>query len=438
MAIKSNSFILSLIAAGFTLLAGTGALAESLDAIVAVVNDDVIVQSEVDAQINALLPELASRGTAAPPRPVMEKQVLDRLISQRLQAQRAKELGIEVDEATLSQAIASIASRNNLTPEELRDALTANGMDYEQFRRDTRNDIISARLQQEEVMKTIRVSPQEVNRFLATEADSLLERKEVRLAHILIALPENANDGQVKAARDKAERLLKRARAGEDFAALAVSNSEGVAALEGGDLGWFPIAEVPSLAVEPASKLRKGQVSDPIRSPSGYHLIKLTDIKGEAGAASSQTHARHILIRTSEIVSDQDARTRLEQLRIRISGGDDFGTLARAHSEDTGSALKGGDLGWVNPGDVVPEFEAAMNELQPGQLGQPFKSPFGWHLVQVLERRDQDSSDEVLKRKAEQVLKARKAEEATELWLRQLRAQAYVELRGEGAETEAQ
>lgn len=413
-----------------TLLTATAlAQAQPLDAIVAVVNDDVIVQSEIDAQISQVLPELAARGTAAPARAILERQVLDRLILDRLQTQRAQQLGIEVDEATLTQAVTSIAARNGLSLEELRDALLASGISYEAFRDETRDDIITARLQQEEVIKNIRVSDQEIDRFLATEADSLLRRTEVRLGHILIALPDNPSEAQVNAARSRIEQLLRRARSGEDFAALAVANSAGGRALEGGDLGWFPLAEVPSLAVEPATQLRKGEISEPLRSPSGFHLIRLTDIKGDAPEPMAQTHARHILIRTSEVVSDQDARTRLEQLRLRISGGDDFSTLARSHSDDTGSALKGGDLGWINPGDTVPAFEEAMDALAPGAIGQPFQSPFGWHLVQVLERRNQDTTDELLRRKAEQVLKQRKAEDATELWLRQLRAQAYVELR---------
>jgi peptidyl-prolyl cis-trans isomerase SurA len=365
---------------------------------------------------------------------VLEKQVLERLILERLQMQQAEKLGIEVDEATLNQALTNIAERNGIPLSQLREALEAGGISFDEFREDTRQQLLTARLQQQAVVGSIRVSDQEVDRFLATQRDTLIRRTEVRLSHILIALPENAGAAQVEQARRKAQTLVQRLRGGEDFAKLAVASSDGRRALEGGDLGWFPIAEVPTLAVEAAQTLSKGEVSDPIRSASGWHIIKVADLKGEGPEGVSQTNARHILIRTSEVVSDADAKQRLEQLRLRLTGGDDFATLARAHSDDTGSALKGGDLGWINPGDTVPDFEEAMTRLAPGEISQPFQSPFGWHIVQVIERRDQDTTDELLRLKAKDVLRSRKAEEAIELWLQQLRDQAYVELRLDDAE----
>ena len=418
------------------LLAGMMPVAQSqpLDAIVAVVNDDVIVQSELDAAIELVLPELQARGTELPGRDVLEKQVLERLILDRLQMQQAQKLGIEVDEATLSQALANIAERNGIPLSQLQEALEAGGISYDEFREDTRQQLLTARLQQQAVIGSIRVSDQEVDRFLATQRDTLIRRTEVRLSHILIALPENADTAQVEQARRKTQALVQRLRAGEDFAKLAVASSDGRRALEGGDLGWFPIAEVPTLAVEAAQTLSKGEVSDPIRSASGWHIISVADLRGEGPQGVRQTNARHILIRTSEVVSDADARQRLEQLRLRLTGGDDFATLARAHSDDTGSALKGGDLGWINPGDTVPDFEETMSRLAPGEISQPFQSPFGWHIVQVIERREQDTTDELLRLKAKDVLRARKAEEATELWLQQLRDQAYVELQLDDAE----
>jgi peptidyl-prolyl cis-trans isomerase SurA len=289
-------------------------------------------------------------------------------------------------------------------------------------------------LQQQAVYRNVRVSEAEVERFLEQEADSLIQRREVKLQHILVALPENPSAAQVATARGKAQRLLGRLRAGADFASVAAAESDGRRALEGGDLGWFPMAEVPTLAVEPARTLAKGAISDPIQSASGFHLIRIADIKGEGPEPISQTSARHILIRPSQVVSDEDAQRRLEQLRLRIVGGDDFGTLARAHSDDTGTALKGGDLGWVDPGATVPEFEEVMDALAPGEISEPFQSPFGWHIVQVLERRRQDTADELLRMKAEDALRQRKGEEATEIWLRQLRDEAYVDLRlDEGA-----
>jgi peptidyl-prolyl cis-trans isomerase SurA len=410
------------------ILAATGA-AGPLDGIVAVVNDDVIVRSELQAEIDLVLPELQSRGTSIPARDVLEKQVLERLILKRLQLQAAERLGIEVDEATLTEAMTSIAARNGLSLDELRLTLQQGGIDFESFREDTRAQIVATQLQQQAVMRNIRISDAEVDRFLEREGDSLIQRREVRLQHILIALPDNPTQSQMAAARSKAESILGRLRGGADFASLAAAESEGRRALEGGDLGWFPMAEVPTLAVDAAQKLAKGEIADPIQSPSGFHLIKIADIKGDDPEPVSQTRARHILIRTSELVSDDDAKRRLDQLRLRIVGGDDFGTLARAHSDDTGTALKGGDLDWVDPGATVPEFEEVMDALAPNEVSEPFKSPFGWHIVQVLERRRQETTDALMRMRAEDALRRRKAEEATEIWLRQLRDEAYVDLR---------
>jgi len=402
---------------------------QPLDAIVAVVNDDVIVQSELDDAIAMVLPELEARGAEIPSRDVLREQVLERLILERLQTQHAEEMGIAIDEATLNQALAEIARRNGIPVSQLRETLEAGGISFDEFREDTRQQLLTARLQQQAVMRDIRISKQEVDRFLETKRDTLIRRNEVQLGHILIAVPEDANQAQVAAARREITELARRIRAGEDFARLAAAHSDGRRAPEGGDLGWFPIGEVPSLAAEPAQTLSTGEVTDPIRSASGFHLIQVTDIRGEGPQAVNQTHARHILIRTSEVVSDDEAKQRLEQLRLRIVGGADFASLARAHSDDTGSALQGGDLGWVNPGDTVPAFEETMDSLAAGEVSQPFESPFGWHIVQVLGRRDQDTTDELLRLRAKDVLRQRKAEEATDLWLQQLREQAYVELR---------
>jgi peptidyl-prolyl cis-trans isomerase SurA len=418
----------NLLAGLLLILAATGT-AGPLDGIVAVVNDDVIVRSELQAEIDLVLPELQSRGTSIPARDVLEKQVLERLILKRLQLQAAKRLGIEVDEATLTEAMTSIAARNGLSLDELRLTLQQGGIDFESFREDTRAQIVATQLQQQAVMRNIRISDAEVDRFLEREGDSLIQRREVRLQHILIALPDNPTQSQMAAARSKAESILGRLRGGADFASLAAAESEGRRALEGGDLGWFPMAEVPTLAVDAAQKLAKGEIADPIQSPSGFHLIKIADIKGDDPEPVSQTRARHILIRTSELVSDDDAKRRLDQLRLRIVGGDDFGTLARAHSDDTGTALKGGDLDWVDPGATVPEFEEVMDALAPNEVSEPFKSPFGWHIVQVLERRRQETTDALMRMRAEDALRRRKAEEATEIWLRQLRDEAYVDLR---------
>ncbi len=400
---------------------------EELDSIVAVVNKDVIVRSELEREIVLALPEMREKGAEMPARAELEHKVLERMIEKRLQMQEAQRVGIKVEDGALTQAMEGIAQRNNLTLEELQTALGASGIRFEDFREDTRSQMIMSQLQAREVIKNITVTDPEIKRFLARESDSLIERTDVRLSHILVAVPETASGEEQEQARKKAQAIVAKLRAGADFGQVARAESQGQQTQEGGDLGWFAMADVPSLAQEVSRSLAKGEVSNPLRSPSGFHIIQVTDIKGSGPAVISQTKARHILIRTNEVVSDDDARIRLEQLRMRLVGGDDFANLARANSDDTGSALKGGDLGWLSPGDTVPQFEAAMNELAPNQISPPFKSSFGWHIVQVNERRSQDTTEELMQLKAKQKLRERKADEAVKQWLRKLRDEAYIE-----------
>ena len=409
------------------LLGATAAGTEQLNAIVAVVNDDVIVNSELQREVNKVLPELKSRGTPIPSTKVLNKQVLERLISQRLQNQRAKQLGIKVDDAMLTQTMTGIASRNGITLDELRATLESGGMRFEEFREDTRSQMIDAQLQKQEVLNTITVTEPEIDRFLEKESGRLVQRSEVRLQHILIAVPDNASPEQMQKAQAKATGLVRQLRSGADFAKLAIANSDGQQALEGGDLGWFKVAEVPTLVGDSARTLGKGEVSDPLRSQGGFHIIKVSDLKGNEGDVVSQTHARHILLRTNEVLSDNDAKTRLTQLRMRIIGGDDFGTLARSNSADTGSALKGGDLGWVSPGDTVPEFEQAMMKLKPGEVSAPVRTPFGWHLLLVEERRTQDVTEARRRDQARSAIRARKSDEQFTEFMRQVRDKSYVE-----------
>ncbi|MBK8638803.1 MAG: peptidylprolyl isomerase [Chromatiaceae bacterium] len=400
---------------------------EELDSIVAVVNKDVIVRSELEREIVLALPEMREKGAEMPARAELEHKVLERMIEKRLQMQEAQRVGIKVEDGALTQAMEGIAQRNNLTLEELQTALGASGIRFEDFREDTRSQMIMSQLQAREVIKNITVTEPEIKRFLARESDSLIERTDVRLSHILVAVPETASGEEQEQAKKKAQAIVAKLRAGADFGQVARAESQGQQTQEGGDLGWFAMADVPSLAQEVSRSLAKGEVSNPLRSPSGFHIIQVSDIKGSGPAVISQTKARHILIRTNEVVSDDDARIRLEQLRMRLVGGDDFANLARANSDDTGSALKGGDLGWLSPGDTVPQFEATMNELAPNQISQPFKSSFGWHIVQVNERRSQDTTEELMQLKAKQKLRERKADEAVKQWLRKLRDEAYIE-----------
>ncbi len=401
---------------------------QPIDRVVAVVNDDVITQQELDRRIDVLAAKLAQRG-ARPPRPALEHQVLERLIDERLQLQAARRLGIQVEDSTLARAIGSIARKNGLTLDELRQVLADGGISFARFRERTRRQILFSRLRAQEVVNRIKVSDQEIRHFIESRTGLKSQRSQVHLRHILVSLPEDASPEEIQKAEAKAKGLLKRLRAGADFSEVALLHSDGRHALEGGDLGWIKISEVPSIAEGPANRLEKGGISDLIRTSSGFHIFQLVDYKGLERAIVTQTHARHILIRTNDLISDRDARTRLEQLRFRILSGEDFGTLARSHSDDTASAVKGGDLGWVSPGDTVPEFERQMDRLSEGEISEPFKTPFGWHIVQVLGRRDYDNTEELLKSRAREAIRTRKAKEATDLWLRRLRAEAYVEVR---------
>jgi len=409
--------------------AGTSWGIEELDSIVAVVNNDVIVASELKHQVALVIPEILGRGAKLPPRADLGRQVLERMILGRLQLQKAEEAGILVDDAQLTETISKIAARNGMTLAQLRAMLESEGVRYEDFAADTRLKLITTRLQTREVVNNIRVTEPEIDRFLERESDRLIERSDVKLSHILVAVSENAPARAIRKAEAKVKDLVRHLRGGTDFAQVAMRFSDGRRALEGGDLGWFSMRQVPSLAQEAAYTLTKGELTKPLRSPSGYHIIKLTDLKGSGPKVVNQTKVRHILIRTNEVVSDDDAKTRLRQLRLRIVGGDDFETLARSHSDDTGSALKGGSLGWIGPGDTVPEFEKAMNALAPNQVSQPFRSTFGWHIVQIIERRAQDTTDRAMRLKAQEAIRERKADEAVDLWLRRLRNEAFVEIR---------
>lgn len=419
-----------------TFLLGTlpPAGAFSLDRIVAVVNQDVIVHSELTQEIRLILAQLSNRGTRLPPQDVIERQVLERMINKRLQIQAAERLGIRVDDATLARAIGSIASKNGMRIADLRETLESEGMSFNAFREDTRTQIILARLRAQEVVNRISVTDQEVSNFLKNNQTQLSQRSEVHLQHILIATPEGATPEVIQRAKEKATRVYEKIRTGEDFAEVALVNSDGRQALEGGDLGWMKLSQVPSVAGDLARTLETGETGEPLRSASGYHIFRMAEYKGGEQRTITQTHARHILIKTNEVVSDDDAQTRLEQLRIRLEGGEEFAGIARSHSDDTASAIKGGDLGWLNPGDTVPDFESAMDLLGENEFSEPFESPFGWHLVQVLERRQHDNTEERLKTKARENIRERKSDEATELWLRRLRDEAYVELRLEEEE----
>ncbi len=402
---------------------------EELDRIVAIVNEDVIVWSELEERIREVRSQLTSSGTSPPPYQVLQKQVLERLIIERLQLQVADRTGIRVDDNALNAAIADMAQKNNLSLRDFRDILRRDGYDFAEFREQVRDQMRIAQVRQRNVGDRIVVSERDVDNFLANQSNRSAPDREYHIAHILVALPEGASAEEIAQAKQRAEGIVARLRGGDDFAQTAVAMSDGQQALSGGDLGWKKTAELPTIFVPVVPNLGIGEVSNPIRSPSGFHIIKVLETRGNDQYIVNQTLARHILIRPNELISDDDARIRLEQLRARVLGGEDFGELARSHSDDRGSAIKGGELGWLNPGSLIPRFEEVSDSLAPGEISEPFKTQFGWHIVQVMDRREHDNTEDIVRVKAREQIRERKLEEEGQGWLRQIRDSAYVEYR---------
>jgi peptidyl-prolyl cis-trans isomerase SurA len=365
-----------------------------------------------------------------PPADVLERQLLERLIVERAQLQLARDTSLRVDDATLDRAIGRIADNNKLGIDQLRATLEKDGVSWNRFRDQIRTEILLTRLREREVDNKVVVTDAEVDNFLASNPDAF-SNEEYLVSHILLGAPERATPEQIEGLRKRAESVMARLRSGEDFARVAAATSDAPDGISGGSLGWRKLDRVPALFADVARNLKPGEIAPPMRSAAGVHIVKLMDRRGgEAVAAQKleQTRARHILIKTSEVLSDTDAEARLRALRERVVNGADFGELAKASSADL-SAAKGGDLGWVNPGDTVPEFERAMNALKPGEVSPPVRSPFGWHLIQVLERRVQDVTDERKRSVARAALRERKADQAYEDWVRQLRDSTYVDNR---------
>ncbi len=419
--------LLVILSFGCPVIAG---VIENMDSIVAVVNDDVIVRSELNTEVSQLVSQLRQKGTRMPPKAVLERQVLERLIIRKLQLAAAKQAGIVVNDELLTRALKNIAAENGMSLDEFHEALDADGIGFRRFRETIREQITLSKLREQRVIRRIEVSKQELDSYLKKESGRLNQRSDYHLFHILIATPEAASPEEIADAKSRAEQLLARIRQGEiGFKEAAVAESDGRQALEGGDLGWRNAAQLPSFFIEPLATMNRGDVSEPMRNSSGFHLVLLDDFKGGERKIITQTHARHILIRTNEITSDDDARNRLAQLKQRIEGGDDFAALARSHSDDKGSAIKGGDLGWTSPGDFVPKFEAMLGKLGINQISEPFKSQFGWHIVQLLGRREHDNTEEAQRALARDAIRKRKAAEEGELYLRRLRDEAYVDIR---------
>jgi len=412
------------------LLAGAvQAAPEPFDRIVAIVNDDVITHSELSDRVRLTVGQLERQNTSLPPRDVIERQVLERMVLEELQMQAAAKTGVIVDDIELNNALRDIARRNNMNLIEFRQTVESDGYSFARLREDIRVDITTARLRERQINNRVTITDQEVDNLLARDAQVGNEQVEYRLGHILIALPEAASPEQIQAAQQEVEAIAATLRDGADFAQTAIARSDGQQALNGGDLGWRNVGQIPRLFVDSVTKMAPGEVSAPIRSPSGFHLVKLVERRGEATQVITQNRVRHILIASTAVVSPVEAQLRVQRLRERIVNGEDFAALARANSSDTRSATQGGELGWVSPGDLVPQFEQAMNALPVGGLSEPVQTQFGWHLIEVLERRERDVTDEVKRNRARMALFRRKVEEETELWARRLRDEAYVEIR---------
>ncbi|HEX2566364.1 MAG TPA: peptidylprolyl isomerase [Burkholderiales bacterium] len=402
-----------------------------VDRIVAVVNKEVITYSELSKAMAAAERELRRQGAQAPERSVLERQMLERLILDKAQLQMAKETGIRVDDLQLDRSMQRVAEQNRMTLSEFRKALESDRIPFDAFREDLREQIILTRLREREVDDKIQVSDAEVDQFLKANGGQSGERVEYNVSHILVRVPDQASPDRVEAARQKAEKARAEATASGDFAKIAATYSDAPDALQGGALGWRTQDRVPELFASELLKMKPGEVSEVMRSPAGFHVIKLVDRRGASAAAApvTQTRLRHILIRTGDTVSEAEARRRLLDLRERIVDGKaDFADLARVHSEDA-TAARGGELDWLYPGETVPEFERAYQELKIGEVSQPVRTPFGYHLIQVLERRSAQMSPDRLRLEARQALRERKSDEAYQEWLRQLRDQTYVEVR---------
>jgi peptidyl-prolyl cis-trans isomerase SurA len=402
--------------------------AEVLDTIIAVVEDDVILERELQKEVAVIELRMQQGRASVPPAYVLRKQVLEKMIVDKLQRQLAEKAGITVSEEMLNSSAVDIARRNNMNLEEFRAELDRQGGSYQSFLDNMRNEIIINQLRGREIGGRIKVTDREVEHYMETQDKIGEESTQYHLGHILIAVKEGASSSEVQKAMSKADDIVKKLREGQDFNQIAMSDSDDANALKGGDLGWRTKSEIPSLFDNVIDQMSLGKVSEPIRSPSGFHIIKILELKGTDNHMIIKTKVRHILIKTNELVDDEEAKKRLLALKARIADGDDFAVLARAHSDDKGSALKGGSLDWVSPGDLVKPFEEAMAGLGINQVSEPVQTQFGWHIIQVLGRENKDNSDEFKKNQVRDAIRKRKIEEETELWVRRLRDEAFVEI----------
>jgi peptidyl-prolyl cis-trans isomerase SurA len=400
-----------------------------LDRVVAIVDNDVVMQSQLDQRLREVRATIQKRGAPLPPEHVLTQQVLERLIIENIQLQIGDRSGVRITDEELNQAMGTIAQRNNMSLDQFRAALSHDGLSYDEAREQVRREMVISRVRQRRVAERIQVSEQEVQNFLASDLGKIQLSEEYRLANILIPVPDSASPETVQAAARQAQEMYQQLKQGADFGQLAVSRSAGDNALEGGEIGWRKAAQLPSPFDSMVGSLAVGDVTEPVRTPGGFIIIKLEEKRGGSKMLRDEVHVRHILLKPSEIRSEEETQRLAEKLYERIQAGESFADLAKKFSEDPGSKLNGGDLNWVDPESLVPEFREVMNNAPQGQVTKPFRSPFGWHVLEVLGRRATDSSDKFREQQAAQTLRARKYDEELQAWLRQIRDEAYVEIK---------
>ena len=400
-----------------------------LDKIVAIVDDDVVLKSELDQRMDAIVAQLTQSGTQMPPEKILEQQVLERLISERLQLTMGYDSGVRISDEELNQAIARVAASNKISVAQYIEQVTLQGSSISAMRGEIRNELTIMRVQQGKVMRRIRISEQELDNFLKSEEGRFVTSPDVNIGQILLSISSDSNRKSIDQVVGRADLLFNQIEQGADFRAIAIANSADQSALQGGDLGWRKMAQLPGVFINAVEKLDIGEVSQPIRSAAGYHLIKLYERRGGEEQLVEQHFARHILIKPNQIRDQKTTINQLNELRKRSIAGEDFAILAKEFSEDPGSALSGGELGWSTPGMFVPEFEQTMSTIAVNDISEPFASQFGWHILQVTERRQQDFSSEILRNKAQSMLRQRKYEEELQVWLQEIRDEAFIEIK---------
>jgi peptidyl-prolyl cis-trans isomerase SurA len=400
---------------------------KKIDRIVAIVDDGVITERELNEKISAIKEQLEKKGVELPPDDILTKQVLDRLINEKLQFQMATRAGIKVDDIQLDKAMERVAEQNKMDLPTFKKELINEGISYRKLREDIRTQIILSRLKDHEVDSRINVTESEIDTYLTQQANAP-SNEEFEISHILIRVKEDSSPEEIKKQNNKAEQALAKLNNGEDFAKVSASFSDAPNALEGGSLGWKTNTQLPELFYNAVKELKAGSITPILRSANGFHILKLTDRHGgNVPSMGQQTHVRHILIKVTETVSEKDAQTKIEEIRNRVLNGEKFDELAKVFSDD-GSAKLGGDLGWINPGDTVPSFEKAMDSLKLNEISPVIKTQFGFHILEVLERRTQDMSKEIARTKARQEIRARKSEEEFQDWIAQMRDNAFIEI----------